>query len=83
METTDTSTTTSKQFSLNFKDIAKAALVAVLTPVLVLVQQSIDAGQLTFDWKHLSMAAIGGGCAYLIKNFLTPSQTVTTPPKTN
>lgn len=80
-ETTDTSTTTSKQFSLNFKDIAKAALVAVLTPVLVLVQQSIEAGSLTFDWKHLSMAAIGGGVAYLMKNFFTPSQTVTTPPK--
>ncbi|HTA62781.1 MAG TPA: hypothetical protein VK835_10010 [Bacteroidia bacterium] len=63
---------TSDFLKLDIRDILKACIIATLTPVLVLVQQSIDAGQLTFDYKHLGMAAIGGFVAYLIKNFLTP-----------
>lgn len=82
METTDTSTTTSKQFSLNFKDIAKAALVAVLTPVIPIIENSLAAGTFVFDWHNIAVAAAGGFVAYLVKNFFTPSQTVTTPPKT-
>ena len=67
---------TSKIFSLNALDFAKAFLVAILTPVLVLLQNSLDAGEFTFHWKPILMAAIGGGLAYLIKNFFTPSQTI-------
>ena len=75
---------TSGLFRLNLMDVAKALLIAVLTPVLVIVQSSLDAGQLTFDWKHMGMAAIGGGVAYLIKNFLTPASVVSPPTdKTN
>ncbi len=67
---------TSKIFSLNSLDFAKAFLVAIITPVLVLLQNSLDAGEFTFNWKPILMAAIGGGLAYLIKNFFTPSQTI-------
>lgn len=66
----------SKLFSVNMKDVAKALLIAVLTPVLIIIQQSISEGTLTFDWKHIGMAAVGGGVAYLAKNFFTPSQTL-------
>lgn len=67
---------TSDFLKLDIRDILKACIIATLTPVLVLVQQSIEAGQLTFDYKHLAMAAIGGFVAYLIKNFLTPPAVV-------
>lgn len=67
---------TSKQFRVNARDFAKAFLIAILTPVLVLIQNSLDAGQFTFNWKNILMAAIAGGIAYLIKNFFTPGQTV-------
>ena len=70
--------TTSKQFTVNWRDIAKALIVATLTPAVVIIQASIDTGVMTFNWKQIGMAAFGGFMAYLIKNFLTPAQTVIT-----
>lgn len=69
---------TSKKGSLNKRDFLKAAIIAALTPVLVLIQNSIDAGVFTFHWKTLLMTAIGGFVAYLLKNWLTPSQIILT-----
>ena len=57
--------------SLNWLDIGKGLLMAILTPVVVIVQQSIEAGAFTFDWKSIGLAAVGGGFAYLVKNFFT------------
>lgn len=71
-----TQITTSKQFDLNWLDIGKASLIAALTPVLVLIENSISAGAFTFEWKPLLMAAIGGFVAYLLKNFFTPAKIV-------
>lgn len=65
----------SKFLSLNGKDILKGLLMAVLTPVVLIIQQSLEAGNLTFNWKQIGMAAIAGGLAYLVKNFFsTPTQ---------
>ena len=74
--------TTSKQFRLNLADFAKAALVAVLTPVIPIVENSIAAGSFTMDWHNIAVAAAGGFVAYLTKNFFTPSQTIIIPPVT-
>ena len=57
--------------SLNWKDITKGLLMAVLTPVVLIIQQSIEAGSITFNWHQIAMAAAAGGVAYLIKNFFT------------
>lgn len=65
---------TSNFLSLNWQDVGKGLIIAILTPVLVLVQNSVDAGTLVFNWKALAMAAVGGGVAYFIKNFFTPAQ---------
>ena len=62
--------------SLNWNDFGKGLLMAVLTPVLVVVQQSVDAGSLVFNWKSLAIAAVAGGVAYLIKNLFTPAPAV-------
>jgi len=64
---------TSNFLSLNWLDLGKGLLMAVLTPVVVIVQQSLELGVLTFDWKTIALSAIGGGLAYLVKNFLTPN----------
>lgn len=64
---------TSNLFSLNWADFAKGLLMAVLTPVVVVIQQSLDAGILTFDWKSIGIGALAGGLAYLVKNFFTSS----------
>jgi hypothetical protein len=65
----------SKLFSVNMKDFLKGLLMSVLTPVIVIIEQSVSAGSLTFDWKVITLAAIGGFLAYMTKNFFTP------PPK--
>lgn len=64
----------SKLFHLGLKDILKGILIAILTPVVVFVQMSIDKGSLHFDYKAMGMAAVGGLVAYLVKNFLTPAK---------
>jgi hypothetical protein len=69
---------TSKKFSLNLRDFKNGSLVAMITPVAYLVQQSIDQGNLHFNWKQLGMAALSGLIGYLFKNFLTPAQTIIT-----
>lgn len=66
---------TSNFLSLNWLDVAKGLLMAILTPVVVIIQQSLESGVFTFDWKTIGLAAVGGGFAYLVKNFFTkPSE---------
>lgn len=57
---------------LNLADLAKGLLMAVLTPVVTIVQQSLSAGTLTFNWQAIGLSAVAGGVAYLIKNLFTP-----------
>ena len=59
------------KFSLNNQDFIKSLLMAVLFPALYIIQASVAAGNLTFNWKEIAMASIGGLLAYLIKNFFT------------
>jgi hypothetical protein len=59
------------KYSLNAKDFLRGLLIAVGTAVLVIVQNTISAGVLTFDWKEIGMAAVGATVTYLAKNFLT------------
>jgi len=56
---------------LNFNDILKGLLMAVLAPAIVIIEQSLSSGVLTFDWKTIALASLGGGVGYLIKNFFT------------
>lgn len=67
---------TSKKYRLDLLDLGKALLIAALTPVLVIVQSTLDSGSLTFNWKAIGMAAIAGGLSYLLKNFFTPQQII-------
>lgn len=73
-------TVESKQYSLGWRDVAKALLVAILTPVLLVIQTSLDQGHLELNWKNIGIAAVSGAIAYLIKNFFTPTQTVVKAP---
>jgi hypothetical protein len=62
---------TSNLFSLNWADFGKGLLMAILTPAMVVIQQSLDAGVFVFDWKSIGLGAFAGGFAYLVKNFFT------------
>lgn len=56
---------------LKTKDFLKGLLISVGTAVLVVIQQSLSAGALTFDWKAIGMAAAGAAVTYLLKNYFT------------
>lgn len=58
-------------YNLNVNDVLKGIIIAIGTPVLLIVQQTLDSGQLSFNWKQISMAAIGGFITYLSKNFFS------------
>lgn len=61
----------SKFLALNWRDIVKGLLMAILTPCVLIIQQSAESGTMTFNWHQITMAAIAGGIAYLVKNFFT------------
>lgn len=57
--------------SLNWQDFGKGLIMAILTPAVLIVQQSLEAGVFVFDWKSIGLASVAGGVAYLVKNFFT------------
>ena len=61
----------SKFLSLGFRDFLRGFVMAVLTPVFVIIQQSLDAGIITFNWTSIAMAAVAGALAYITKNMFT------------
>jgi len=69
---------TSKQFSLKFRDFLKGAFLAILTSVSIAVQQSLDKGELSFNWKYIGMTAVGTFISYLLKNYLDKPKVVVT-----
>lgn len=68
---------TSEQFSLNWRDLGRGALIAVISAVLTSVYEAIETGGLeTIQWKTVLTVAVGALVAYLIKNFVDPTRTV-------
>lgn len=72
----------SKLFTLNTRDAIRAFIMAVATPAVIIIEQSIEKGELIFNWHSIYVAAIGGGLAYLVKNFLTPADPIKEVTKT-
>lgn len=70
----DKTVITSKKFTLDWKDLIKGLVVSVLSAAITVIQISIDAGTLEFDWKKIATVSISAGLAYLAKNFFTPSE---------
>lgn len=65
----------SKKWRLNLLDFIKGFVVACLSSALFVVQQLADGGTLgTLNYKPVVMAAISGGCGYLLKNLFTDSK---------
>ena len=68
---------TSSLFSLNLTDLGKGLLVAVGGAVVTAVENIMQSGSLSFDWKAIASVALAAGLSYLAKNFFTPAKTVT------
>lgn len=65
----------SEFLSLGWRDFFRGLAMAVLTPIVIIVQQSLEAGTLVFNWKSILTAGVAGGVAYLVKNLFTPKDT--------
>jgi hypothetical protein len=61
----------SKFLRLDYRDLSKGLLIAVLTPALLVVQQSLSEGHLVFNWNNILAVSLAGGLSYLIKNFFS------------
>jgi len=63
--------------TLNWKDLGKGFLVAILGALLTGVYQALQAGTIAFTWvfwQPIVLTAATAGIGYIIKNFLTNSQ---------
>lgn len=61
--------------SIGMRDTLRALVIAILTPIFFIIQQSIDNGELIFNWQSIAMAGIGGALAYITKNVFTKPDT--------
>lgn len=62
--------------NLNWKDIAKGFVVAVVMAILTGVYTGIQANQFPVtwnDWRIILIASLGAGIAYLLKNLVSNS----------
>jgi len=60
-------------FNLNSNDFLKGLIMAVLTSVITVVYQTVEAGSLVFDWKAIGTMALTSALAYIMKNLFTNS----------
>jgi hypothetical protein len=63
-------------FNLDWRDAAKGLLVSVVSAVLTVVYESLEQGEMKFDWKHIGIVAATTAASYLLKNFFTPTKTI-------
>jgi hypothetical protein len=59
--------------NLNSSDFIKGLLMAVLSSVITVVYQTVEAGSLVFDWKAIGTMAFTAAIAYIMKNLFTNS----------
>lgn len=72
----------SKKFSLELSDFWRGLLLAVISPVLVFIQDWLT-GDNDLDWKLVAKISIGALVGYLIKNFAYEPAKVITTTETN
>lgn len=64
-------------FTLNVKDLAKGAVVAVVSAVIVYIAEQLGLPGFdftTFDWSTVVSVALTAFAGYLTKNFLSDNQ---------
>jgi hypothetical protein len=59
--------------NLNSNDFLKGLIMAVLSTVITVVYQTVEAGSLIFDWKSIGTMALTTALAYIMKNLFTNS----------
>jgi uncharacterized MnhB-related membrane protein len=77
-----TTTTSSGQFSLNYKDLLKGLVLAVISAVLTALLPLLQAGDFKLNWALIGTVAATTAVSYLLKNFFQPPTVIIeNPPK--
>lgn len=70
-------TTTNKQYTLNWNDLTRGLLLAVISTVLTALLDALQkSGFDNIDWKAILLVGATTAVSYLVKNFFTPSEIV-------
>lgn len=66
----------SKQFSLQTRDFVRGLIMAVGTPVLSIVYETLTKEDPVFNWPQLAKIGLAAGVMYLSKNFVEPTKQI-------
>jgi hypothetical protein len=82
MATHTPTTQTNKQYTLNYRDVLRGLLIAVLTAVTTTIYEAITqpGGFDAIEWKEVGAIGVAAGLSYLLKNFFTPTEIVVVNP---
>jgi len=59
--------------TLNAQDFIKGLVVAVLSSVIAILYNTVQAGSLVFDWTLIATVALTSALGYIMKNLFTNS----------
>lgn len=69
---------TSTFLTLNPCDFLRGLSLAVIAAVLTVIQNSLAAGSIDFDWKNIAQVAGSAAVSYLIKNYFSGTKSAAT-----
>ncbi len=73
----------SKQFELNWRDLGRGLITALIGAVMPLFESAyylwFESGEFIIDWNNVWKSAVGAGIAYLILNFSSKGKIITIP----
>lgn len=76
----NTTVQTNKQFTINYRDVLRGVVVAVLTAALTALLDGLQVNGLNLDWKSIGIIGLTAGVSYLVKNVFTPTEIVVVNP---
>lgn len=75
-----TTTTTSKRWTLNVRDLLRGLLLSVISGVLTALLPLLQEPDFIFKWKTIGIVAATTGISYLLKNWISPGEIVINNP---
>jgi len=59
---------------LNVQDFFRGLIIAVITALVTFLYNTMDSGELIFNWKQIATTSLTAALAYIIKNYLSNSE---------
>jgi len=59
---------------LNVQDFFRGLIIAVITALVTFLYNTMDSGELIFNWKQIATTSLTAAFAYIIKNYLSNSE---------